>query len=391
MLVFQYSRSAPATVPLLFRLLILPHDMTQRTTPLRIAPQPDQPNLSKGQRAFNTLVKQIESSRQLLAQWQAVMLTYQQKVASDYQPLVHTFQQHQADMVRALDRAWNQRGLSKTERRVVQEIICRLAEHLIVDTGDDTIKDIYNKHSDIDFDSEEAAAVDSMKAAVEEMFDMEFGVDADLDSPEAILAQLHEQMEKENLRRQEEQGQRSQKKKTAKQRAREEKLKAEADETSLSIREVYRKLVSALHPDREPNAQERARKTALMQRVNQAYDKKDLLQLLELQLELEHIDARTIAGLSEDRLKHFNKILRDQLAELEQEIWHVENPLREQFRFSPNRSLAPDAVLPLLMRDIAEMRRRIQRLQEEILVPRDLATFKLWIKMRRRDIETLDA
>ena len=78
-------------------------------------------------------------------------------------------------------------------------------------------------------------------------------------------------MEKDHLRRVEEQDQRSRLKKTAKQRARDEKLKIEADETSLSIREVYRKLVSALHPDREPDPQERARKTALMQRVNQAY------------------------------------------------------------------------------------------------------------------------
>ena len=54
------------------------------TAPLRIVPQQDQQNLSKGQKLFNTLVKKIEASRHDLAQWQAMMDTYRQKVASDY-------------------------------------------------------------------------------------------------------------------------------------------------------------------------------------------------------------------------------------------------------------------------------------------------------------------
>jgi hypothetical protein len=72
-----------------------------------------------------------------------------------------------------------------------------------------------------------------------------------------------------------------------------------------------------LHPDRETDPQERERKNALMQRVNQAYSKNSLLQLLELQLELEHIDQSAINNLSEDRLKHYNKILKEQVKELD--------------------------------------------------------------------------
>ena len=366
--------------------------MTPPIKPIRIAPQPKQPNLSKGQRTFNTLVRKIESSRQTLVQWQDVMLTYQQKVASDHAPLVKTYRELQAAMVhgldQALDRTGFRKGLSKTERRVVEEIICRLAEPLVVDTGDEALKEIYNKHSDIDFDTEEAAAVDSMKAVVEKLFDVDLE-DADgLNSPDEIMAQLHDQMEREHLRRMEADEKRSQRKKTAKQLAREEKLKAEADQTSLSIREVYRKLVSALHPDREPDLEERTRKTVLMQRVNQAYAKKDLLQLLELQLELEHIDAHTIAGLPEDRIRHFNKILQDQLSGLEQEIAHLEAPLREQFNLPPYPfppPLLPNTVMPRLMRDIAELRRHVRQMQKELLVPNDLATFKAWIKVRRRE------
>ena len=61
-------------------------------------------------------------------------------------------------------------------------------------------------------------------------------------------------------------------------------------DASRSLRAVYRQLASALHPDREQDERERQRKTRLMQRVNVAYGKQDLLQLLTLQLEIEQID-----------------------------------------------------------------------------------------------------
>jgi hypothetical protein len=380
--------------------------------PLRIAPQHNQPTLSKAQKAFNTLVKKIETSRETLAQWQGTMQAYQRKVASDFAPLLQTYESLQADMVFAMDKALDAhavksgkgapKGLTKTERRVVQELICELAENLIVATGDDTLKAVYNKHNDIDFDAEEAQAAQSMKAVMQGMF----GVDLDADeagdkgdgvqSPQDVIRKLQEQMKKMWQQESEESSPSSSpknppKRKTAKQLAREEKQKTEADQTSQSIREVYRKLVSALHPDREPDPTERIRKTALMQRVNQAYDKKDLLQLLELQLELEHIDAQTIAGLSEDRLKHFNKVLKEQLAELEQEIASMEMPLHGQFNLQPYMRLQPNGVMPLLLRDIAALQRDIRQFKKELLIPHDLAAFKLWIKARKQEARQREA
>ena len=146
---------------------------------------------------------------------------------------------------------------------------------------------------------------------------------------------------------------------------------------------MYRKLASALHPDREPDAGERSRKTALMQRVNQAYAGKDLLQLLELQLELEHIDAKAIAGLSEDRLKHFNKILKDQLAKLEQEMLQYVLPLRAGLHLPQYVVLSPENVVPCLQSGIADLKREVKRMKLEMQVTQQLATFKAWIKASR--------
>ena len=71
---------------------------------------------------------------------------------------------------------------------------------------------------------------------------------------------------------------------------------AAAQQAGQSVRVIFRKLASALHPDREPDPAERQRKTLLMQQANPAYDRNDLLTLLSMQLDLEQIDAQHLAG-----------------------------------------------------------------------------------------------
>lgn len=365
--------------------------------PLRIVPQQDQQNLSKGQKLFNTLVKKIETSRHDLAQWQAAMDAYRQKIASDYMPLLERFKGLQADMALALDRALERHKLTQSERRFVAEVICDVAHPLVVESDDPVMKALYDKHSEVGFDAEEAAAALGMQEVMSRAFGIELDEDADISTPEDVMTQIQVQIKKarqEEMAQQEEsqemeQAERTGRKKTAKQQAREDKQKADLLQTSQSIREVYRKLASALHPDRESDPAERARKTALMQRVNQAYDKKDLLLLLELQLELEHIDAASIANLSEDRLKHFNKILKEQLAELAEEIAYLEQPMRQMFRLPSYLRLAPQGVMPRLLTDIAEMQRHIRQIKKDIELPGDTTAFKAWIKARQRESRAL--
>jgi len=97
------------------------------------------------------------------------------------------------------------------------------------------------------------------------------------------------------------------------------------------VREIFRKLASALHPDRESDTKQREAKTVLMQKVNQACTANDLLTLLELQLRIEQIDASHIANASAQRLKHYNKVLTEQLGELRMEVERVEMGFRVDF------------------------------------------------------------
>jgi hypothetical protein len=353
-----------------------------------IAPDHNKASLSKGQKAFNTLIQQIEKRRHRLGAWEAVTPVFQNKYTDELLPLEKVCTDLQVKMVHLLEQAYDEKGLTKSERRTISELIAALAGELIEEQDDAQLKAIYNRHSQSDYDSEAAAELEDMKSALEAILGEELGNDIDMSSPEDLLQRAHAKMEEgyareaaENQAREE---RRAKRKKSAKQLAAEARQEAEKAELSQSIREVYRKLASALHPDRETDPLERERKTALMQRANQAYGNNNLLQLLELQLELEHIDQSAINNISEDRLKHYNAILKEQVGELDQEILYVEARFRDAYGIAPFVRISPDTVVRGLAGDIEAVRQTVRDLEEDLLVFQDPKALKSWLKSVKR-------
>jgi Skp family chaperone for outer membrane proteins len=345
-------------------------------------------SLSRGQKAFNSLIKQIEKRRARLRAWEIVTPTFQKQYVDELLPLEQELTNLQIKMVYRLDQAWGQKGLTKAERCTLSELIADLSGNLVEECDDPQFKAIYNQHSQSDYDSEAAAELEDMKSALEMMLGVKLGDDVDMRSPEEVLQRAHAQMQEqraqvaaESLAREERRAKRKRSAKEMDAQARQEK---ERTELSQSIREVYRKLASALHPDRESDPHERERKNTLMQLANQAYGKNDLLRLLELQLELEHIDQSAINNINEDRLKHYNKILREQLGELDQEILHVEAGFRQAYGIPPFIEVSPKTILRNLAHDVAALRQDVYELKEELLMFEDLKQIKVWLKRLKR-------
>lgn len=353
-----------------------------------IAPGHNKASLSRGQKAFNTLIKQIEKRRSRLRAWETVTPAFQKRYVDELLPLMQKSTDLQVKMVYLLDGAWDQKGLTKTERETISGLIAELAGHLVDACDDAQLKVIYNKHGQSDYDSDAAAGLAEVKAELEAMLGVELGDDLDMSSPDEVLeraqAVIEEQQAREAAEIEAREARRAKRKKSPKQLAAEARQQAEQAELSQSIREVYRKLASALHPDREPDPQERERKTRLMQRANQAYGRNDLLKLLELQLELEHIDQNAINDISEDRLRHYVKILREQLDELDQEIVHVEAGFRHAYQIPPFIDVSPTTVLRNLANDIGGFQQDLRALEADLLVFDDLRQFKGWLKRLKR-------
>jgi predicted RNase H-like nuclease (RuvC/YqgF family) len=86
----------------------------------------------------------------------------------------------------------------------------------------------------------------------------------------------------------------------------------------MSIRELYRKLASILHPDKEHDPEVRAEKTELMKKLNNAYRDNDIETMMNMQVELTQSD---IGDLVNDRevlnltIEHLNR----QIAKLKRE------------------------------------------------------------------------
>ena len=166
--------------------------------------------------------------------------------------------------------------------------------------------------------------------------------------------------------------------------AAERRRENEARQATQTVREVYRKLASTLHPDRAVDAAERDTKTALMQRVNQAYERNDLLALLELQLEIEQVDRSHIAGASAERMKHYNKVLAEQLEELQAETEAREMAFCAEYGLTPPNRLDPRKLGPIVQYQVRELRTALAEAQRERRMLADPAATKRWLKHEQR-------
>ncbi len=359
-----------------------------RTHPIRIAPDQSPSHLSKGQKAFNTLIKKIQQRRARLADWERTLPTLQQKHARELAPLFEALAELQIKLVHSLDQAYYLKGITKNERSKIEHVIIDLTQYLLTSRDDAALKVLFNRYSRSDYDSEEAASRKQMQAAMEAVLGFDLGCDVDINSPEDILKRIQalkqERAGQDESFRQAQEERQARRKKSAKQLAREAQKQSDLAQVRLSIREVYRKLVSALHPDREPDPEEHKRKTRLMQRVNLAYEKNDLLQLLELQLELEHIDQGALDSLSEDRLKHYNQVLKEQLGELEAGILRAEGEYKAQLGLPPSFDLLPGRLVTMLDNDIALTKVAVNELERDLLELKDVKAIKAWLKKLRQ-------
>lgn len=369
---------------------------------VRIDKAAEKKPLSNAQKQFNSLIKKIDAQKKLLQEWQETIPLYNQKIGGEYDKLWDTYNDYRAELVHLFDRAYDDKLFKKTDKAKLKHLIADISGELIAAHGKEELKELHDKYSEDDFDSiqqeTDAMAGEFVKSMLQGMFGVDIGDDVDISSPEKIRAAMQEKLQEVQEREAEMQRQaeerRSKRKKTAKQLEKEAKQQMEEQNLSKSIREVYRKLATVLHPDREQDETERERKTAMMQRVNAAYDKKDLLQLLELQLEIEQIDQEHINNIAEDRLKYFNKILREQLQELQQEIFGLEQSYMIRLQIPPFEQLTPKRLMLHLANDIRSVKRDIAALKQDLQTFRDLTNLKAWLKgykiPKNQDLDDLD-
>jgi hypothetical protein len=139
-----------------------------------------------------------------------------------------------------------------------------------------------------------------------------------------------------------------------------------------------------VHPDREPDADVRAHKTALMQQANEAYAAGNLLALMELQLQAEELDAAHLATVDQRRMAHFVTILQGQLADLQSEVRRLEADFRAAVGAPPGPGLQPRKADRLISSEAHALRGELEMLRRQAKALADVEATKDWLRAQRR-------
>lgn len=322
---------------------------------LEIHPDASDRSLAQRQTRFNSLVRDIALWRAALAGWQERIERYRQRV----EPVRLELHAAWREWLFALDAASLQPGLSRAERRQLGELIHAWAAALLEVRDDAELAAMADRH---------AGEPPLPRSMPDEAADAAGSEDPGEDWEQQAAAAAAQRAQWAAERRATSAANRR---------------KKEEQEVSRSLRDVYRRLASALHPDRETDAQQRERKTMLMQQANQAYAEEDLLALLELQLQAERIDAAHLASVDRRRLEHYVSVLEEQLADLQSETRRLEAGFREATGLPAGTGLQPRKADRMISSEAQRLRGELLLLRRQATSLPDVEALREWLRNQR--------
>jgi len=343
---------------------------------------PDHAKLSPVQKRFNELLARIEvlthqvqrlqawSDRHRHAHVQALYTAAQQARELRKSLLLFLHEQlHSADLTA------QQQRMAHNKLRSLMDLLSPLADPQV-----QALADLY---ADDEVDQEEAQelaeAAERVRAKIEAALGQPIDNPSQYRTPEAMVAagmrQWQRQQEADDDRKAAKRAARK-----AKNKPGAEKAEVQQTDAKTALRTIYRQLASALHPDREPDEQERKRKTSWMSEVNAAYEKADLSTLMRLQMQVTQVDPQASARMADDKLQAMCLLLKEQVSALEDDLDQM------QFRLSrelciPVRADADEAAMTqALQRMQADQRHEVESLASDLRRIAHEAELKRWLK-----------
>ncbi|MBC7409694.1 MAG: hypothetical protein H7339_15010 [Arcicella sp.] len=336
-------------------------------------------DLSKLQKQFNANVKKINELKQKLQDDGADLRKIVTRIQSEIIPVEQKHFYKITELVYVFDKHHDDPFFKKKEKAKIADFILNKSQELIESNGNEELKILYDKYANEPFDKMDAkaenATAEMMKNMMSSMFGVEFDADADVSDPKKMQEYMEKKMQEKEANAQ---AKKSNKKKTDKQIEKEEKIKEEAKNVSKAARSIYTDLVKAFHPDRERDETERDRKTEIMKMVTQAYENDDLFELLRLKIELQGSDIESLT-MADEQLKYYNKILKEQVRELEESIW--------QLRMQGTGSMGGEDLLTRFGGDEKTMKakitRQVNKLKNNIkMIEQDILSLRVKENMR---------
>lgn len=332
--------------------------------------------LSAAARAFNLQLTRIDKLKSQLQALDALAQSHRKTVHDHLNPLHLAHAQTMREMALLLDQRLGTRVLSRVQRETALELLCGLARTLAED-GDAEMAALHDKHHRQSL----AELRDQLEELLGEPLDgLHEGASLE-DMVAAGMARMREAAEAEQERRRAAAAKRKAKKKPG---AAQAAAQALMDDAQTSLRSLFRQLASMLHPDREPDAQLRQTKTALMSEANAAYERHDLVTLLQIQQRALGADPLAAARLSEDKLAALTQLLKQQVAEFERERASRSEQLAAEFEVAPGFGLSPQTLQRVLEARVNALQEEVEQMQHDLRQVQDDAGLKRWLTEQRR-------
>lgn len=356
-----------------------------RTAVISIKSNSEDVVLQKEQKRFNKLTADISRRRKELLELNDAITQLKIGYIKKIVPVQNKHSELIQEMVYLADEIFENKVFTKADRKRICALLDESIGSLDEQYVNDRIKDIFARRLGESFDDvvneANSFATNRTKEFLNEMFGMDVDCDDNVSQEEfmqRVRQKFMEQEEQERLRAE----QSPKRKKSAKTLAKEAQEKEAEKHQSQSIREVYRQLAKSLHPDRIANDEDYETKNKLMQEVNAAYDKDDLLTLLEIQLKIEQISQENIDGVALDKLKHFNVVLKRQFDELNMELHNLSAQLSMEFpNLNLHGQLSSKRIEMLLRSQIKQTKQIVEDLQTHLeFWKMDIKMFRMYLR-----------
>ncbi len=338
---------------------------------------------------FHRLTDAIAAQRAVLERWQQASADFHQQQAKALAPHLASQRAIDLDLLRFLDQAAHAGDLGRTDLQTLHALVRDLAASLLRQGDEAELRAIHARHQPTDDVDDtggagDANARDDAAGPTDHRDGTPSAAAAPAPSP-ATDDDWMAQWERMEAAQSDTARQRERQRDQHKAASRRQRMTAapQPEDASQTIRAVYRKLASALHPDREPDDTQRQRKTALMQRVNVAYEARNLLDLLQLQLEIEQIDTHAIAAMGEVALRRYNAVLAEQLDELRQETLDTERGFRTQLGLGHGAEPTATRITRAIREQARALQQNIAYYQWERRELEDPRFFKQWLREQR--------
>jgi hypothetical protein len=348
--------------------------------------------LSPAAKAFNLALQKIEKLQAQIDELERTCLAHQAALAQSVQPLR---EQHRAAIQQLLGRLCAHidadSPLSKTQRTTLRDVVCGLAVTLM-DQGVPDMEALHDRYSPQTLAHKRKQEAEAMRARLDHLMGQftgeDLNIESDVDDPEAMLhaalAQLRAQAEQEAAQREARTQARKARQAKRAPSAQQQQAAQALQDADASLRQIYRQLASALHPDREPDPTERQRKNTLMGEANAAYERKDLVALLRLQLQAELVDPDHLERVSTERLQQLTLLLKQQSAALDKQRQQEQQRWMAQLGLPWGMPVQPAYLRQCLNAEVQTWKTEIRGVQADLQDVDALATLKPWLNAQRR-------